>query len=184
MTARPREKAPGGDRDAAFSRFYRDSVAHLVGRCILLGVPAADAPSVAQGLMLEIYRRWAGIKSAEAYANFAIACRATDYLKLSSRTVAGDDADLARLGRPLTADLPDGVLLIEGEQLVLQALSQLPPVQRAVFALICDDYSIADIAAVLKLKEVTARSHLRHARSTLRTWWSSRTTEDHERGRP
>jgi DNA-directed RNA polymerase specialized sigma24 family protein len=116
--------------------------------------------------------------------DFAIACRATDYLKLSSRTVAGDDADLARLGRPLTADLPDGVLLIEGEQLVLQALSQLPPVQRAVFALICDDYSIADIAAVLKLKEVTARSHLRHARSTLRTWWSSRTTEDHERGRP
>jgi DNA-directed RNA polymerase specialized sigma24 family protein len=134
--------------------------------------------------MLEIYRRWAEIKSAEAYANFTVACRATDYLKLSSRTVVSDEADLARLGQPLTADLPDGVLFIEGEQLVLEALSQLPPLQRAVFALVYDEYSIADIAAILKLKDVTTRSHLRHARSTLRTWWGSRTAENPGRGRP
>jgi DNA-directed RNA polymerase specialized sigma24 family protein len=79
------------------------------------------------------------------------------------------------LGQPLTAGLPDEFLLIEEEQLMLEALSQLPPLQRAVFALVYDGYSIADIAAVLKLKEVTTRSHLRHARCTLRTWWRSKT---------
>src|ERR1700735_2862598 len=102
MTAPPGDEPPCGDRDAEFSRFYRESVAHLVGRCILLGVPATDAPGVVQGLMLEIYRRWAEIRSAEAYANFTVACRAAEYLKLSSLTVATDNADLARLGRPLT----------------------------------------------------------------------------------
>jgi DNA-directed RNA polymerase specialized sigma24 family protein len=184
MTAPSSERIPCGDRDAEFSRFYRGSFARLVGRCVFIGVPAADAPGVVQGLMLEIYRRWAEIRSAEAYADSAVACRAADYLKLSSRTVASDDADLARLGQPLTADLPDGVLHVEGEHLVLEALSRLPPQQRAVFALVYDDYSIADIAAALKLTQVTTRSHLRHARATLRTWWSGRTTEDHERGRP
>lgn len=101
-----------------------------------------------------------------------------------SRAVASDDGDLARLGQPLAAGLPDGVLHIEGEQLVLEALSQLPPLQRAVFALAYDGYSIADTAAVLKLKEDPTRSHLRHARSTLRTWWVRRSTENHGKGRP
>jgi hypothetical protein len=118
MTNPPSEKVHDGDRDAAFSRFYKDSVAHLVGRCILLGVPDPDALGVVQGLMLEMYVRWTEIRSPEAHANFTVACRATDYLKLSSRTLASDDGDLARLGQPLAAGLPDGVLHIEGEQLI------------------------------------------------------------------
>jgi DNA-directed RNA polymerase specialized sigma24 family protein len=77
---------------------------------------------------------------------------------LSSRTVASDDGDLARLGQPLAAGLPDGVLHIEGEQLVLEALSQLPPLQRAVFALAYDGYSIADTAAVAPALNVASAS--------------------------
>jgi len=153
----------------------------MVGRCIFLGVPTADAPGVVQELMAEIYRRWAEIRSAEAYANFTLACRATEYLRLSSRTVACEDAKLVSLGRPLTSDLPQGII-IEGEQLVLQALAQLPPLQRAVFALVYDGYDIADVATILKLKQVTVRSHLRHARKRLRDWWNTRTAENEGRG--
>jgi DNA-directed RNA polymerase specialized sigma24 family protein len=183
MTSRPIEREAVEDRDAAFSRFYRSSVPQLVGRCTLLGVPAADAAGVVQELMAEMYRRWAEIRSAEAYANFTLACRATEYLRLSSRTVACDDAKLVSLGQPLTSGLPHGITPIEGEQLVLQALAQLPPLQRAVFALVYDGYDIADVAAILKLKPVTVRSHLRHARTRLRNWWNTRTPQDEGRGR-
>jgi DNA-directed RNA polymerase specialized sigma24 family protein len=183
MTARLCERESVEDRDAAFSRFYRSSITRLVGRCILLGVPASDAPGVVQELMAEIYRRWAEIKSAEAYTNFTLACRAAEYLKLASRTVACDHAKLVSLGQPLTLDLLPGVALIEGEQLVLQALEQLPPFQRAVFALVYDGYDIPDVAMILKMKPVTVRSHLRHARARLRDWWNTRTPEDEGVGR-
>lgn len=185
MTAQPREEEPGGrDRDEEFSRFYRDSAEPLVRRCIRLGVPPADAPGIVQELMAEIYRRWTEIASAQAYANFTVACRAADYLKLFSRTVPSDSPDFMHLGQPLTQGLPDGILLIEGEQLVLEALSQLPRFQRAVFALVYDGYDTDDIAAILKLKAATVRSHLRHARITLRAWWSGRSPESTERGHP
>jgi DNA-directed RNA polymerase specialized sigma24 family protein len=137
-----------------------------------------------QELMTEMYRRWTKIESPEAYANFTVACRATDYLKLSSRVMVADGTDLVRLGQPLTLGLPDSVLLIEDQCLVVEALSQLPPLQRAVFALVYDGYDTADIAAILKLNAATVRSHLRHARTALRAWWISRIKGNEERGRP
>lgn len=184
MISPPCREARGEDRDEAFSRFYKNTVVSLVRRCILLGVPAADAPGVVQELMVEIYRRWSEIESAQAYANFTVACRATDYLKRSARVMVAEGTGLEGIGRPLTLGLADGVLLVEGERLVMEALSQLTPLQRAVFALVYDGYDTADIAAILKLKTTTVRSHLRHARTVLRAWWSSRVEEKEGRGRP
>jgi RNA polymerase sigma factor (sigma-70 family) len=171
----PSARERGGDRDAAFSRFYRDAFARHVVKCVMIGVPAADAPSIVQEVMLEIYHRWPKIGSPQAYANFAVPRRAAGFLKLSSWVQPTDNADLARLGQPLTASRPEGVLTIEGEQLVLEALDQLPPTQRAVFALVYDEYTCVEIGKILELKEDTVRSHLRHARAVLRPWWTGRT---------
>ena len=72
MTTWPPEPEPrpdrGATRDADFSEFYRSSFSPLVGRCIRIGVPAAEAPGIVQELMLEIYRRWPDIGSPERYA--------------------------------------------------------------------------------------------------------------------
>lgn len=170
----PSVSEQGGDRDAAFSRFYRDAFAQHVVKCIMIGVPGADAPGIVQEVMLEIYRRWPKIGSPQAYANFAVPRRAAGFLKLSSWVQPMDNADLVRLGQPLTASLSGGVLTIEGERLVLEALDQLPPAQRAVFALVYDDYTCVEIGKILELKEDTVRSHLRHARAVLRPWWTRR----------
>jgi RNA polymerase sigma-70 factor (ECF subfamily) len=176
MAMLPSEQGQGADadrdRDIAFSRFYRGSVARLTGRCVLMGVQPADAPGIVQELMLEIYRRWGSIDSAAAYANSALPRRAAGFLRDSSFCPPADGADLARSGRPLVAGLPDGVLAVDGEHLVLEALEQLPATQRAVFALAYDDYSCVDIGQVLDLKEATVRSHLRHARRALKAWWA------------
>jgi RNA polymerase sigma-70 factor (ECF subfamily) len=186
MTILPPEQEQGAgadkDRDIAFSRFYRGSVARLTGSCILMGVQPADAPGIVQELMLEIYRRWASIDSAEAYANFVLPRRAAGFLKDSSFCQPADGADLTRSGRPLMEGLPHGVLAVEGERLVLQALERLPATQRAVFALAYDDYTCADIGQILDLKEATVRSHLRHARTALKAWWAEGQSGEREVG--
>jgi DNA-directed RNA polymerase specialized sigma24 family protein len=178
MTSLSRElrsaRERGEDRDVVFSRFYRDAFARHVVKCIMIGVSAADAPGIVQEVMLEIYHRWPKIGSPQAYANFAVPRRAAGFLELSSWVQPMDDADLARLMQPLTARLPEGVLAIGGEELVLEALDQLPPTQRAVFALVYDDYKCVEIGKILELKEDTVRSHLRHARAVLRLWWTGR----------
>ncbi|MEU6067703.1 sigma-70 family RNA polymerase sigma factor [Streptomyces sp. NPDC047082] len=51
---------------------------------------------------------------------------------------------------------------------VREILLGLPARQRAVMALYVDGYSIPEIAALLKMEVSTARSNLRHARTTLR----------------
>jgi RNA polymerase sigma factor (sigma-70 family) len=170
----PPARARDEDRDAAFSQFFRDAFARHVVTCVMMGVPTADAADIVQEVMEEIHRRWRTIEYPQAYANFTVARRAAGFLKLYSQAQSADEADLACLGQPLTARLPDGVLTIEGEQLVLEALDQLPRVQRAVFALVYDDYPCAVIGVILGLKVATVRSHLRHARETLRAWWAGR----------
>lgn len=188
MTVRSDDSEPdpdgGGTRDEEFSRFYRSSFAALLSRCLWIGVPAADAPGVVQELMIEIYRRWLDIKSPEAYAKRTVQLRAVGFLKISADTPAKDEADLARLGRPLTSNTPDGVLSIDERQVVLQALSQLSPVQRAVFALYYDGFTGADIGAILNMEESTVRSNVRHARETLRAWWNQVASSDEGRNDP
>jgi RNA polymerase sigma factor (sigma-70 family) len=174
MTTWPDEPGPdpggAGDRDAAFSRFYRDTVGRLVGRCILMGVPEADAPDIVQKLMMDIYRQWPCIGSAEAYAWKAIPLRAVGFLILP-RSLAIGEPDPSHPGRSLTSSLPDSVLAVEGEHLILQALRQLPGMQRVVFALVYDGYTAGEIAGILGLAQATVRSHLRYARDKLRLWW-------------
>jgi RNA polymerase sigma factor (sigma-70 family) len=161
--------------EAAFSQFYRETFARYVARCVRMGVRAQDAPGIVQEVMLEIYRRGPKeIESPQAYANVTVPRRAAGFLKLSSWS-SRDNASLARLGQLLTAGLPRGVLTIEEKDLVLEALDQLTsPQQRAVFALVYDDYKCVEIAKILEMRADTVRSHLRNARAVLRPWWWNR----------
>jgi DNA-directed RNA polymerase specialized sigma24 family protein len=54
---------------------------------------------------------------------------------------------------------------------------ELPTQQQAVFALHYDGYGDKEIAEILGMKSVTARSHLRHARENLRAWWDRESSD-------
>ena len=165
-------------RDAAFGQFYRSSFAELVRRCLWIGVPEAAAPDIVQDLMFEIYRRWEDIRLPEAYAHRTVYLRAVGSLRISANVLSRDESDLACPGKPLTANLPDGVLSLDGEQLVLHALAQLPSTQRSVFALDYDGFTCTEIGVILHLNPVTVRSNLRHAKKTLRAWWDQVSRSD------
>jgi DNA-directed RNA polymerase specialized sigma24 family protein len=173
-----------GTRDAAFGQFYKSSFAELVRRCLWIGVPEAAAPDIVQELMLEIYRRWEDIRSPEAYAHRTVFMRAVGSLGISANVPSRDESDLAYAGKPLTANLPDGVLSLDGEQLVLHALAQLPSIQRSVFALDYDGFTCIEIGAILNLNPVTVRSNLRHAKKRLRAWWNQANRSDEGRTEP
>jgi RNA polymerase sigma factor (sigma-70 family) len=188
MTTRPHEpeRSPydDGTRKAEFSNFYRNSFGSLVARCVWIGVPAEDAAGIVQDLMLEIYRRWPDIGSPEAYARTTVPLRAVGFLRISASTWTMDGADLASKGRPLTSGMPDAIMAIGERQVVLQALGQLPPTQRAVFALDYDGFTSADIGAILGMKESTVRSNLRYAKKALRAWWAQAHPSGEERSQP
>lgn len=167
-----------------FRQFYRSSFAELVRRCLWIGVPEAEAPDLVQDLMFEIYRRWDDIRSAEAYAHRTIYMRAVGFLGVPTNVSAREESELICPGKPLTANLPDGVLSLSGEQLVLHALARLPAVQRSVFALDYDGFTCAEIGEILKLNPATVRSNLRHAKKTLRVWWDQTNRSDVGRSKP
>ena len=176
MTTLPHEpeRSPydDGTRKAEFSSFYKNSFGSLVARCVWIGVPAQDAAGIVQDLMLEIYRRWPDIGSPEAYARTTVPLRAVGFLRISANAWTVNDADIASKGRPLASSMPDDIVAIGERQVVLQALGQLPPMQRAVFALDYYGFTPADIGAILGMKEGTVRSNLRHAKMALRAWWA------------
>lgn len=188
MTARPHEPewSPHDDetRRAEFSSFYRNSFGSLVARCAWIGVPAEDATGIVQDLMIEIYRRWPDIGSPEAYARTTVPRRAIGFLRISANAWTAGDFDLASGGRPLTSGAPDAIVAIGERQVVLQALGQLPPKQRAVFALHYDGFTSVDIEAILGMNEGTVRSNLRHAKMALRAWWDQAHTSGRERSQP
>jgi RNA polymerase sigma factor (sigma-70 family) len=63
---------------------------------------------------------------------------------------------------------PDLAVFSEEQQQVLHRLRRLPPAQRMVAALYYDGLTAEEIAATTGKPATTVRSHLRHARTTLK----------------
>jgi RNA polymerase sigma factor (sigma-70 family) len=159
---------PGLAQDPEFEAFYADQLPRLLRYCAMLSLSQHAAQDITQEAFVQVLRRWPSIANPAAYL------RATAY-HLAIRRPAEEPwrnpADCRRLPEVLP-ELPG----FEERHAVLRACRELPGQQRAVFALYFDGYPAAEIAEILQMKTVTVRSHLRHAREKLRSWW------EHENG--
>jgi RNA polymerase sigma factor (sigma-70 family) len=178
MTAKPRNR--GGPAEAArdpqvFEEFYRrhlDGVTRFVARRV--GDPHTVADITAEIFLAVIdsahtYRPGRGTEAAWLYGiarNLVSAehRRTARQAELGAR-IAGrrllDEDDIARLEEKLDAE--------RTSRQALAALAALPEGERAVIELVAvDQLTVAEAAAALKIRQVTARVRLHRARRTLR----------------
>jgi RNA polymerase sigma factor (sigma-70 family) len=133
-----------------------------------MGASRADADDCVQEAMLLAWKRWGTIGEPAAWVN-AVAVRG--YWRLARRRHQEVSLDEA-VREPADPGLG---IFTEEQQQVLHLLRQLPAQQRNVAALFYDGMATEEIAAVVGVSPATVRSHLRHARTTLRGLLESRT---------
>ncbi|WP_255952971.1 RNA polymerase sigma factor [Streptomyces odontomachi] len=178
MTPKPRGR--GGPAEAArdphvFEEFYRrhlDGVTRFVARRV--SDPHTVADITAEIFLAVIdsahtYRPGRGSETAWLYGiarNLVSAeyRRTTRHAELGAR-IAGrrllDEDDITRLEEKLDAE--------RTSRDALAALAALPAGERAVFELVAvDQLTVAEAAAALKIRQVTARVRLHRARKALR----------------
>lgn len=149
---------------AAFTVFYRDAVPRLVAFLRWHGAPLPDAADCVQDTLAECYRTWGTIEQPYPWCR-TVAARRYAQLVAAVREQSTDALDA--VGSPLltpNADLED----LEHRHTILALLDTLPVRQRQVLAWIYDGATPAEIAEALQISAENVRSHLRHARTTLR----------------
>lgn len=179
------ERARAGDRDA-FETLATRAMPRLLGTASrLLGPGFAAEEAVADAL----FRAWQHVDRFRGGAAFStwvhrIVCRvvADRYRALArdrrlTTALGGRLAAAGRVapGEPHTADPLERLADRERIARVREIAMALPPTQRLVLLLVAwEGLSLSDVAAVLSLKYATVKSHLHHARSTVRARWAGR----------
>jgi RNA polymerase sigma factor (sigma-70 family) len=134
---------------------------------ITLGASRADAEDATQEAMLEAWRQRDTIQYPVSWVR-TVAIRAYwDRVRMRPQTVPLDGSASQAVGEP------DLGIFAEEQQQVLHALRVLPPEQRTVVALFYDGATCDEIAAETGKSPATVRSHLRHARRTLKELMSA-----------
>jgi RNA polymerase sigma factor (sigma-70 family) len=151
-----------------FVSFFHRRFSRTVVLMLTMGASRADAEDAAQEAMIAAWQSWESIREPTAWVRTA-----------ALRTLWKHDHR-----QPLAAPLeeppaiagsePDLMVFAEEQRRVLGLLQQLPAAQRVVAALYYDGLSIEEIAAVSGKPAATVRSHLRHARRTLKEVIASR----------
>lgn len=159
---------------AEFEAFYARQLPRMLRYCMMLGLPVQAAEDVTQEAFVQVLRRWPAIDDHGAYL------RTTAYHLAIKRPVEEPAPDPASHRRvlPVVPELAG----LEERHVIVRACRALSCQQQAVFALHYDGYRDREIAAILGMNPVTVRSHLRHARENLRTWWERESGGQDERG--
>ncbi|MEU0694056.1 sigma-70 family RNA polymerase sigma factor [Streptomyces niveus] len=146
---------------SGFEDLYRVEMPQLTRFLIRLGASpyeAADASHEAFAVALE---KWVTIREPRAWLR-TVAHRC--YLRQASRRDTPHDPVPDRPG----GTCPIGqIFLHEGNQRVLAALAQLPPLQRHVMAWTQDGFADAEIASALGMNEPAVRKNRSRARLRL-----------------
>ena len=149
---------------AAFSVFYRDAAPRLVAFLRWHGAALPDAADCAHDALAECYRRWTTIDQPYRWCRTVAARRYAQHVG-AVREQPTDTLD--GLGAPLLP--PDTDLdALEHRHTILALLDTLPVRQRQVLAWTYDGATTDEIAHALQISTENVRSHLRHARNTLR----------------
>ncbi|MEU4668124.1 sigma-70 family RNA polymerase sigma factor [Amycolatopsis sp. NPDC023774] len=144
---------------ADFDDFFRADFPLLVGFLRKQGHDRATAEDAAQEAMTKALALWDGITHRKAWVRKAGLRIANDHRRRQEREDWTPEED------PVAT--ANGSAGYEERELIVQALSRLPPRQREVLAWYIDGYSTGEIAALLSTRVSTVRSNLRHARKQL-----------------
>jgi RNA polymerase sigma factor (sigma-70 family) len=145
-----------------FASFFHQRYGGTVVLLIAMGASRADAEEIAQEAMIAAWQKWDSIREPTAWARTAAVRMLWKYRKRRSELPFEDSA------ADVTADESDLAVFTEEQQQVVRLLRQLPNAQRAVAALYYDGLTIEEIATATGKPAGTVRSHLRHARTTLK----------------
>ncbi|MEV8205637.1 RNA polymerase sigma factor [Streptomyces sp. NPDC079189] len=166
-TDRPAATAPNptGQRtvarqqvDTEFSAFYRATVRPLTGFLINQGASVHVAADIAQEIMIDAYRNWAGISHHKAWV-YKAASRAL------VRKVASVEESVADIPEPTSLlPHPDQIAEWEAKYDALLLVRSLPPRQRQVLAWTLAGFTPTDIADHLGLSAETVRANLKLGR--------------------
>jgi RNA polymerase sigma factor (sigma-70 family) len=146
---------------AEFEAHYRRDLKPLMGFVISLGASFHEAEDVAQVAMKAALLDWPNIDHPRAFVR-QVARR----VFLRSRGKAKREREVAVLALPIE-NATTGMPTVTTRE-VLNAIRSLPPAQREVMAWTIDGYEPSEIAALTGKSSATVRSHLRHARATLK----------------
>lgn len=150
---------------AAFEAFYRQNYRLLVKIAMYVGAAGDDAEDAADEAMTEVFRRWAEIRNPLAYARRAVV---THFLKGRERGLSRVRSRLRERGEGRQEGREDpGLIVWEDEQWVSQLLRSLPSTQQEVMALVVDEFSPTEIAALVGRNPSAIRQNLAAARRRL-----------------
>jgi len=146
-----------------FASFFHQRYGRTIVLLITMGASRAAAEDATQEAMIAAWQNWESIREPAAWV----------------RTTAIRTLWKHNHQQPLTTQLdvstpqppgsePDLMVFAEEQRQVLSLLRRLPTAQRTVAALYYDGLPIEEIATVTGKPAATVRSHLRHARRTLK----------------
>ncbi|MFM9709208.1 RNA polymerase sigma factor [Streptomyces galilaeus] len=146
-------------KDEAFSAFYRTTVRSLVGFLVNQGAGVHVAADIAQDTMTSAYRRWEDIEHPGAWV-YTVASRAL-IRKISST----EEQPMEQVPEPTSLMArPDATTEWETRHDLLPLVRSLPPRQRQVLAWTLAEFTPADIAEHLGMKDDAVRASLYKAR--------------------
>ncbi|GLW34977.1 hypothetical protein Areg01_79130 [Actinoplanes regularis] len=157
-----------------FAEFYREAYPRLVGRAITRGLSRHDAADAAQDALVGVYKRWAMLCPQPSESRLRYASTALENAVQNVRRRWVRDADLSeRLSSFVRFDEDD-----DGDTDALDLVRGLPKRQRAVILLLGEGWSANEIATRLRIGATSVRTHLQHARKTLRPKLEARKESD------
>jgi len=147
------------DFDDAYAVFFRDEYRSVLKTAFLITRNAQRAEDVAQDAFVQLYRHWRKVSRYERpeawIRRVAIRLAVRDVKRAHGREVLEP-----RSPTPLPVGSPDFT--------VVNAVKQLPPMQRAAIALFyLEDRSVAEIAEALAISVSTCTVHLTRGRRRL-----------------
>lgn len=146
----------------SFEIFFRENFGRTVVLLIAGGASRVDAEDAAQEAMSLALRKWESIREPAAWVRItAMRCYWRQVRKVKPEMLPVD-AVVEPAADPGMGIFP------EEQRRVLALLRALPDSQRTVMALYFDGFSCEEIVEQLGKPAATVRSHLRHARKTLR----------------
>ncbi|MGC4959783.1 RNA polymerase sigma factor [Actinomadura citrea] len=151
------------ERTDSFDDYYRSDLTTLTRFLLHLGASIEDAQDVAQEAMMAVLNSWRYVDDPQAYAR---AAAKTIFMRRIGKAKRDQDA-AKRAWTPEQHRSPFVSFAAEAES-VMQMLRTLPLEQREVMAWTIDGYSPRQIAQATNQNPATVRSHLRHARASLK----------------
>ena len=161
---------PGGGRTGPrvgdFATFYASSYRAVLAATLAVGGSLPEAEDAVQEAMKDLLRAWERVTSPYTYVRTAAVRR---LLRARRRERDVVERAAARLGGPGGHDPGGGLTGWEDREWVGQVLRSLPPAQREVLALLVDEFSPGEVAALLGKSEDAVRQNLYATRRRLGT---------------